>query len=142
MPKGKKYSDAVRRYDGDAVHASADAVALVGSLATAKFDESVDVVFSLGVDPRKADQMIRATVALPSGTGKNVRIAVFAQGEAAQAARDAGAVAAWLSGSGPTMACLVEPAKADIVASALPTVGAHTKVLNVAPGARIIDPPY
>jgi len=57
-------------------------------------------------------------------------------------AREAGAVAAWLSGSGPCMACLVEPAKADAVAAALPTVGGHTKVLNIAPGARVIDPPY
>jgi len=91
MPKGKKYRDAVRRYDGEAIHTSADAVALIGSLATAKFDESVDVVFNLGVDPRKADQMIRGTVALPSGTGTDVRVAVFAQGDAIDAAREAGA---------------------------------------------------
>ena len=56
-----------------------------------KFDETVDIVVRLGVDPRKADQMIRGTVALPSGTGKDVRVAVFAQGEAATAAREAGA---------------------------------------------------
>ena len=91
MPKGKKYSDAVRRYDREAIHTSADAVAMVGSIATAKFDESVDVVFNLGVDPRKADQMIRGTVALPSGTGTDVRVAVFAQGDAIDAAREAGA---------------------------------------------------
>ena len=61
------------------------------SLATAKFDETVEVAVRLGVDPRKADQMVRGTVALPSGTGKDVRIAVFATGEAAAEARAAGA---------------------------------------------------
>jgi large subunit ribosomal protein L1 len=63
----------------------------VKSLASAGFDETVELVVRLGVDPRKADQMVRATVALPSGTGKDVRIAVFAQGEAATAAQEAGA---------------------------------------------------
>ena len=60
-------------------------------MAPAKFDETVDVAVRLGVDPRKADQMVRGTVALPSGTGKDVRVAVFAAGEAAAEARDAGA---------------------------------------------------
>jgi large subunit ribosomal protein L1 len=59
--------------------------------ATAKFDESVDVSIGLGVDPRKSDQMVRGTVALPAGTGKDVRVAVFASGDAAEAAREAGA---------------------------------------------------
>jgi large subunit ribosomal protein L1 len=63
----------------------------VKKCATAKFDESVEVAVRLGVDPRKADQMVRGTVALPSGTGKDVRVAVFANGEAADAARAAGA---------------------------------------------------
>ena len=61
------------------------------TLASAKFDETVELSVRLGVDPRKADQMVRGTVALPSGTGTDVRIAVFAAGDAAQAARDAGA---------------------------------------------------
>ena len=61
------------------------------SLASAKFDETVEVAVRLGVDPRKADQMVRGTVALPSGTGKDVRVAVFAAGEAATEARAAGA---------------------------------------------------
>ena len=60
-------------------------------MATAKFDESIDVSVRLGVDPRKADQMVRGTVALPSGTGKDVRVAVFATGDAADQAREAGA---------------------------------------------------
>ena len=91
MAKGKKYKDAVRRFDREAIHSPTEATALIASLATAKFDESVDVVFGLGVDPRKADQMVRGTVALPSGTGTDVRIAVFAQGDAVDEARAAGA---------------------------------------------------
>ena len=88
---GKRYNDATKRFDREAQHSSAEAVDLVKSLATAKFDETVEVAVRLGVDPRKADQMVRGTVALPSGTGKDVRIAVFATGEAANEARAAGA---------------------------------------------------
>ena len=91
MPKGKKYSEALKRFDRDMQFTPTEALAMVKSLATAGFDESVEMVTRLGVDPRKADQMVRGTVALPAGTGKDVRIAVFANGEAAQAARDAGA---------------------------------------------------
>jgi large subunit ribosomal protein L1 len=88
---GKKYKDATKRYDRMAFHTPAEAVDLVKSLAPAKFDETVELAVRLGVDPRKADQMVRGTVALPSGTGKNVRVAVFAAGEQAEAARAAGA---------------------------------------------------
>ena len=91
MAQGKKYSDATKRYDRDALHGVGEALELVKSLAPANFDETVEVVVRLGVDPRKADQMVRGTVALPSGTGKDVRIAVFAQGDAATAAKEAGA---------------------------------------------------
>ncbi len=91
MATGKKYSDATKRYDRDALHAVPEALGLVKSLAPAAFDETVELVVRLGVDPRKADQMVRGTVALPSGTGKDVRIAVFATGDAAAAAREAGA---------------------------------------------------
>ena len=91
MAQGKKYSDAIKRYDTDALHGIAEALGHVKALAPAKFDETVELVVRLGVDPREADQMVRGTVALPSGTGKDVRIAVFAQGEAAAAAREAGA---------------------------------------------------
>ena len=91
MAKGKKHTDATRTFDRLNLHSDTDAVSLVKSLATRRFDESVDVVVRLGVDPRKADQMLRGTVSLPSGTGKEVRVAVFAQGEAATTAREAGA---------------------------------------------------
>jgi len=91
MAKGKKYTDAAKRFDNEALHGVGEALGLVKSLASAKFDETVELVVRLGVDPRKADQMVRGTVALPAGTGKDIRIAVFAAGESATAAREAGA---------------------------------------------------
>ena len=91
MAKGKKYADAHKSFDRLHLHSDADAVSLVKSLSKRRFDESVDVVVRLGVDPRKADQMMRGTISLPSGTGKDVRVAVFAQGETATTAREAGA---------------------------------------------------
>ncbi|MFN0030137.1 MAG: 50S ribosomal protein L1 [Acidimicrobiales bacterium] len=91
MGKGKRYDDAAKRFDRDHHHSPPESIEVIKSLATDKFDETVEVAFRLGVDPRKADQIVRGTVALPSGTGRDVRIAVFATGEAASAARDAGA---------------------------------------------------
>lgn len=91
MPQGKKYRAAVASYDPEAQYTPAEAVAKAKAMATAKFDETIELAVRLGLDPRKPDQTVRGTVALPSGTGKTVRVAVFAAGEAAQAARDAGA---------------------------------------------------
>ena len=88
---GKKFADALKTFDRDHMYNPREAVAHAKNTATAAFDESVDLVIRLGVDPRKADQMVRGTVALPAGTGKDVRIAVFATGENADAAREAGA---------------------------------------------------
>ena len=88
---GKKFTDALKTYDRDAFYSPTEALKIAKNTAKAKFDENVDVVFRLGVDPRKADQMVRGTVALPSGTGRTLRVAVFAAGEAADAARAAGA---------------------------------------------------
>ena len=88
---GKKSVDAHRRYDREQVFAPAEALELVKAMATRNFDETVEVAFRLGVDPRKADQMIRGTVSLPNGTGKTVRVAVFAAGDAAREAQEAGA---------------------------------------------------
>src|SRR5947207_9649462 len=88
---GKKYVDASRRYERERLHTPIEAVDLVKSLAPAAFDETVELAVRLGVDPRRADQIVRGTVSLPGGTGKDVRVAVFAQGEAAAAARAAGA---------------------------------------------------
>ncbi len=91
MPTGKKYADATKRYDPEQLHTVSEALELIKRLAAAKFDETIELAVRLGVDPRKADQMVRGTVALPAGTGKDVRVAVFAAGDAAAAAREAGA---------------------------------------------------
>jgi len=91
MKHGKKYADAEKRYDREHLHEPVEALELVKTLAPAKFDETVEAAFRLGVDPRKADQMLRGTVSLPKGTGKTIRVAVFAQGDAARAAEEAGA---------------------------------------------------
>jgi large subunit ribosomal protein L1 len=89
--KAKKYVDATKRFDRTRTYAPGEAFDLVKSLAQARFDETVELAVRLGVDPRKADQVVRGTVALPSGTGKPVRVAVFAAGPAAEDARTAGA---------------------------------------------------
>jgi large subunit ribosomal protein L1 len=88
---GKKYTDATRRFDRDQLFAPTEALELAKQLAPAKFDETVELAVRLGVDPRKADQIVRGTVALPAGTGKDVRVAVFAADAAAAEARAAGA---------------------------------------------------
>jgi len=87
----KKYVAAAAQIDRERLHNPTEAIEAVRNISNRNFDESVDLVVRLGVDPRKADQMVRGTVALPSGSGKDVRVAVFAQGEAATAALAAGA---------------------------------------------------
>ena len=88
---GKKYKESLSKVDREALYGVAEAVDLVKSLASAKFDETVELAVRLGVDPRKADQIVRGTISLPAGTGRSVRVAVFAAGEAAAEARSAGA---------------------------------------------------
>jgi large subunit ribosomal protein L1 len=88
---GKKYAEVAKTIDRDKLYAAPEAISLVKSGAKRKFNESVDVAIRLGVDPRKADQMVRGTVSLPHGTGKSVRVAAFAQGAAAEEAKAAGA---------------------------------------------------
>jgi len=89
--KGKRYADAERRFDRQHLHGPGEAVDVLKGLGTAKFDETVELAMRLGVDPRKADQIVRGTVSLPGGTGQAVRVAVFASGPAAEEAREAGA---------------------------------------------------
>ncbi len=91
MVSGKRYNNAVSSFDREELFAPSEALALSKNLAKAKFDETIELVCRLGVDPKKAEEMIRGTVALPSGTGRDVRVAVFAQGEAALQAKEAGA---------------------------------------------------
>ena len=81
MPEAKKYKAAVALFDRDEQYTPTEAVSIVKKTATKKFDESVDVAVRLGVDPRKADQTVRGTVALPAGSGKTLRIAVIAAGK-------------------------------------------------------------
>ena len=89
--RGKRWRSARKGIDPNIRYTLDQAVELLKQAATAKFDESVDVAVRLGVDPKHADQMVRGAVALPHGTGKTVRVLVFAQGDAARAAKEAGA---------------------------------------------------
>ncbi|HUZ08815.1 MAG TPA: 50S ribosomal protein L1 [Acidimicrobiales bacterium] len=88
---GKKYRESIGKVDREAQYGLAEGVDLVKTTAPAKFDETVELAVRLGVDPRKADQIVRGTLSLPFGTGRTVRVAVFAAGEQAAEARAAGA---------------------------------------------------
>ena len=91
MKRSKAYRAAAEKRNPDQLYSPDEALRLVKENASAKFDESIDVAVRLGVDPKKADQMVRGTVNLPNGTGKTARVLVFATGEKADAAREAGA---------------------------------------------------
>jgi large subunit ribosomal protein L1 len=92
MPRhGKKYEEAAKLIDRNKRYSVDEACALVGKTAKKKFDETVDVAIRLGVDPKHADQMVRGAVVLPHGIGKTVRVAVFAKGDKAREAQEAGA---------------------------------------------------
>ena len=92
MPKhGKRYNEQAAKIDSTKLYAPVEAAKLAKETASAKFDESIEVHFRLGIDPRKADQNIRGSIALPHGTGKTVRVAVFAEGDKAREAEAAGA---------------------------------------------------
>ena len=88
--KSKNYRAAIEKI-GDKVYAPIEAFEMIKEISTAKFDETVEAHFRLGIDTRKADQQLRGTVSLPNGSGKSVRVAVFAEGDAARAAQEAGA---------------------------------------------------
>lgn len=88
---GKRLKGAYEAIDREAVYDVAEAVKMVKEQAQAKFDETVEISVNLGIDPRHADQMVRGVVTLPNGTGKSVRVAVFAKGDKAKEAADAGA---------------------------------------------------
>ncbi|MGI9514684.1 MAG: 50S ribosomal protein L1 [Anderseniella sp.] len=89
--KGKRYSKAVDGIERDKAYSVDEAVKMVRERAVAKFDETIELAMNLGVDPRHADQMVRGVVALPAGTGRNVRVAVFARDAKADEAKEAGA---------------------------------------------------
>jgi large subunit ribosomal protein L1 len=88
---GKKLAEAIAKVDRTRLYHPAEALELARETNPTKFDATVEVAFRLGVDPRRADQMVRGTVSLPNGTGKTIRVAVFAEGEAARLAEEAGA---------------------------------------------------
>ncbi|HEX9344048.1 MAG TPA: 50S ribosomal protein L1 [Actinomycetota bacterium] len=88
---GKKFAEAANKVDRSKFYGPLEALQLAKETNPTKFDATVEVAFRLGVDPRRADQMVRGTVSLPNGTGKTIRVAVFAEGEAARAAEEAGA---------------------------------------------------
>src|SRR5712671_7200444 len=87
----KRYKALMGTVDRTKLYPVGDALKIVKDNATAKFNESIDVAINLGIDAKKSDQTVRGSVVLPSGTGKKIRIAVFAQGDKAKAAKDAGA---------------------------------------------------
>jgi large subunit ribosomal protein L1 len=89
--KSKRYLEVAAKVKKDELHTPVEALELVKTLSTAKFDETVDIAVNLGVDPRHGDQMVRGTTTLPNGTGKSRKVLVFAKGEKAQAAIEAGA---------------------------------------------------
>jgi large subunit ribosomal protein L1 len=91
VSNGKRYTDLLKRFDRQRLYSPLEAIDLVKSLAVAKFDETIEMAVRLGVDPRRADQIVRGSLALPAGTGRTKRVAVFAAGEAADEARAAGA---------------------------------------------------
>jgi large subunit ribosomal protein L1 len=88
---GKKYQEAIQKVDREKVYEPIEALELVKSISTAKFDETVEAAFRLGIDTKKADQQVRGAVVLPHGTGKTKRVLVFAKGEKAKEAEAAGA---------------------------------------------------
>ncbi|MDP2211832.1 MAG: 50S ribosomal protein L1 [Candidatus Aquicultor sp.] len=91
MKRSKKYNEAVAKIEQDRIYSPLEAVRLLKEIVDTKFDQTVETHIRLGVDPRKADQQVRGTVGLPHGTGRTVRVAVFAQGEKAREAEAAGA---------------------------------------------------
>ena len=91
VKRSKKYREAAERIDRNNLYTPNEAIALLKSMPAYNFDQTVEAVFRLNVDPRKADQLVRGTVSLPHGTGKTVRVLVFARGPQATAAQEAGA---------------------------------------------------
>jgi large subunit ribosomal protein L1 len=91
MSRGKKYTASVAGFDRQHLYTPAEAIDLVKASAKSGFDETVEIAIRLGVDPRKADQIVRGTLSLPAGTGRTARVVVFAAGEKAAEARAAGA---------------------------------------------------
>lgn len=145
MPKrGKRYQDAAKNVDRTQNYSLDEAVKIAKDNASAKFDETIEMHFRLGIDPRQAEQQIRTTVMLPNGLGKSVTVLVFAEGEDAKAAEDAGAdiiadneIIAKIQNEGWT-----EFDMAIAVPSMMPKVGRLGRVLgprNLMPSPRAVQ---
>lgn len=139
MPKhGKKYRDAAKGYDNQTPYPAAQALELVKTFASAKFDETVEAVYRLGIDPRKADQLVRGTISLPHGTGKDIRVAVFGPADKVSEAEAAGADVA---GGADLVAELQEGRDLDFdVAIATPDMMAEVGKLGRILGPRGLMP--
>ncbi len=91
VQRGKRYKEALEKIDRSKAYPLSEALEIIKQLPTAKFDETVELTANLGIDPKKADQQVRGTVSLPHGTGKTVRVVVFAEGDLTKEAEEAGA---------------------------------------------------
>jgi large subunit ribosomal protein L1 len=133
MPKhGKKYRAARDLVDRSKRYELPEAIGLLKGLETASFDETIEVSMKLGVDPRKGDQLVRGSIVLPHGTGRSVRVAVFAEGDAAEAAKEAGADIV----GGPDLVERVQGGFTDFdVAIAVPAMMRHVGKLG-----RVLGP--
>ncbi len=136
---GKKRKDAVDRFDGTVLYPPFDALGLVKSMSTAGFDETVEAAFLLGIDAKQADQAVRGTISLPHGTGKDVRVVVFAEGEQAKDAEEAGAD---LVGGAELAAAITEGTQSldwDVTI-AMPSLMAHVGKVGRVLGPRGLMP--
>lgn len=135
----KKREDAAKKFDGEAAYGPLKAIDLVKATASAKFDETVEAAFNLGIDPKQAEQGVRGTVSLPHGTGKTVRVLAFAEGEHARAAQAAGAELVGGAELAAAIAAGTQPLDWDVTI-AHPSLMAEVGKLGKALGPRGLMP--
>lgn len=131
---GKKRDDAAQRLDRERAYPPGEALDMVKSLATASFDETIEAAFNLGIDARQADQAIRGTVSLPHGTGKSVKVLVFAVGDQARAAQEAGADVVGGSDLAAKVESGAQPTDWDV------TIAAPSMMAEVGKLGRVLGP--
>ena len=117
MAHGKRYRSAAETVEAEKAYGVSEAIKLVKSNATSKFDETIEIAVNLGVDPKYADQMVRGMVSLPSGTGKDVRVAVFARDAKAEEAKKAAEEEAKTAADAPAEEAAAEEAPAEEAAA-------------------------
>jgi large subunit ribosomal protein L1 len=131
---GKKRDDAAQRLDRERAYPPGEALDMVKSLATASFDETIEAAFNLGIDARQADQAVRGTVSLPHGTGKAVKVLVFAVGDQARAAQEAGADVVGGSDLAAKVESGAQPTDWDV------TIAAPSMMAEVGKLGRVLGP--